>query len=127
MSTIEPSAGATSATSGSKILDDNDEEEEQKDVETKQVQLHLKEFATKFKPQNMLLSVNPILLNNENEAINEAKLQKLREQMEDPANYLNMTLDLTIKDDIKDKVYKIKNNICKALLSEDISIKTEIR
>lgn len=75
----------------------------------------------------MMLAVNPILLNSEDEKVNDAKLLKLREQMEDPANKLNIDDELRIKDDIKDQIYKIKKNICNAIIEEDKSINLEIR
>lgn len=75
----------------------------------------------------MMLAVNPILLNSEDEKVNDAKLLKLREQMEDPANKLNINDELRIKDDIKDQIYKIKKNICNAIIEEDKSINLEIR
>jgi len=74
-----------------------------------------------------MLAVNPILLNSEDEKVNDAKLLKLREQMEDPANKLNIDDELRIKDDIKDQIYKIKKNICNAIIEEDKSINLEIR
>ena len=75
----------------------------------------------------MMLGVNPILLNSEDQKVNDAKLLKLREQMEDPANKLNIDDELRIKDDIKDQIYKIKKNICNAIIEEDKSINLEIR
>ena len=75
----------------------------------------------------MMLAVNPILLNSEDQKVNDAKLLKLREQMEDPANKLNIDDELRIKDDIKDQIYKIKKNICNAIIEEDKSINLEIR
>ena len=47
--------------------------------------------------------------------------------MEDPANKLNINDELRIKDDIKDQIYKIKKNICNAIIEEDKSINLEIR
>lgn len=47
--------------------------------------------------------------------------------MEDPANKLNIDDELRIKDDIKDQIYKIKKNICNAIIEEDKSINLEIR
>jgi CRISPR/Cas system type I-B associated protein Csh2 (Cas7 group RAMP superfamily) len=59
--------------------------------------------------------------------VNETKLQKLREQMEDPANKLDITDDLRIKGDVKDQIYEIKKGICEALIKEDFEINKEIR
>ena len=47
--------------------------------------------------------------------------------MEDPANKLDISEDLLIQGDIKDKIYKIKKNICNALLEEEKSINKEIK
>jgi hypothetical protein len=59
--------------------------------------------------------------------LNDAMLQKLREQMEDPANKLDITDDLRIKGDVKDQIHEIKKNICEALIKEDKEINKEIR
>jgi hypothetical protein len=47
--------------------------------------------------------------------------------MEDPANQLKITDELLIKDDIKDKILKLKKSICDSILVEDHAINTEIR
>ena len=47
--------------------------------------------------------------------------------MEDPANKLNMTQNLTIEGDVKEQVYKLKKKICEDLIREEISINKEIR
>ena len=47
--------------------------------------------------------------------------------MEDPANKLNIDRELRIKGDNKEQIYKIKDDICRALIAEDKVIIKEIR
>ena len=46
--------------------------------------------------QNMLLDLNPILMNDMDNKVNEEKLYKLRNFMEDPANQLKINSDMEI-------------------------------
>ena len=54
-------------------------------TEEKMVQKTMEEFGDLPK-QNMLLNLNPIMMNVPDKKINEEKLYKLRNYMEDPAN-----------------------------------------
>jgi len=58
--------------------------------------------------------------------VNEEKLFKLRNFMEDPSNQLKISPELRIEGDNRDQIYEIKNNICKAILLEDKAINVEI-
>ena len=51
----------------------------------------------------------------------------LRNNMEDPANKLNISPNLTIVGDIRAQIYGIKNKICKSILAEDKCIMKEIK
>ena len=49
--------------------------------------------------QNMLLDLNPILMNDTNKKVNEERLYKLRNFMEDPANQLKISPEMKIVGD----------------------------
>ena len=49
----------------------------------------------------MLLDLNPILMNDKDKKVNEENLYKLRNYMEDPANQLKISPEMTIVGDNK--------------------------
>ena len=59
----------------------------------------------------MLLDLNPIIMADEDNQ-NEEKLYKLRNNMEDPANQLKISSELTIQGDNRAQIYDLKNQIC---------------
>lgn len=75
----------------------------------------------------MLLNLNPILMNDASKKVNEERLYKLRNLMEDPANQLNISPDLTIQGDNKAQIINLMHSICQSILNEDKSIKAEIK
>ena len=66
----------------------------------------------------MVLNLNPILLNEDmkdaakQDAWVKGKIFKLRQIMEDPANKLEMDIDLRIVGDVKFKIIEMKESIC---------------
>jgi hypothetical protein len=68
----------------------------------------LREFGYKPK-QNMLLNLNPILINDEDA---DEQLYKLRNYMEDPSNKLEISSEMTIMGDNKDQILDLVNSIC---------------
>ena len=77
--------------------------------------------------QNMLLDLNPILMNIPDKKVNEEKLYKLRNYMEDPANQLKISPEMTIMGDNRAQIIGLMNSICQSILAEDKSIKLEIK
>ena len=79
----------------------------------------------------MVVDLNPILLyyKSNEEDLSEEKFYKWRQIFEDPANKLNIGRDLRIdkNDTNKDHIFKIKENICQALLDEEVAINSEIQ
>jgi hypothetical protein len=85
----------------------------------------LQEFGNMPK-QNMLLNLNPIMMNNRGIS-NEEKLYKLRNYMEDPSNKLDISPELTVRGDVKAQIDELVNSICQSILDEDKAIKLEIK
>jgi hypothetical protein len=77
--------------------------------------------------QNMLLDLNPILMNDADNKNNEEKLYKLRNNMEDPANQLKISPEMTIVGDNRAQIIGLTHSICESILEEDKSIKLEIK
>ena len=102
----------------SKIKSDTVEEVEQ--------QKTISEFGAMPK-QNMLLDLNPILMNDADNKNNEEKLYKLRNYMEDPANQLKISPEMTIVGDNRAQIIGLMHSICESILEEDKSIKLEIK
>ena len=94
--------------------------------EQKQPQKSLQEFGAMPK-QNMLLDLNPILMNNPDRKKNEERLYKLRNFMEDPANQLKLDHDLRITTDNQAYIQNLQTQICDSIIAEDHAIKMEIK
>jgi hypothetical protein len=62
--------------------------------------------------QNMLLDLNPILMNDTNKKVNEERLYKLRNFMEDPANQLKISPEMKIVGDNRAQILNLMNSIC---------------
>jgi len=77
--------------------------------------------------QNMLLDLNPILMNDADNKINEEKLYKLRNYMEDTANQLKISPEMKIVGDNRAQIIGLMHSICESILAEDKSIKLEIK
>ena len=62
----------------------------------------------------MLLDLNPILMNDMDNKVNEEKLYKLRNFMEDPANQLKINSDMEIDQscDNRAQIIQLMNMIC---------------
>ena len=62
----------------------------------------------------MLLDLNPILMNDMDNKVNEEKLYKLRNFMEDPANQLKINSDMEIDQscDNRAQIIQPMNMIC---------------
>ena len=62
-----------------------------------------------------------------NEKSKNEQIFKLKENMENPENHLDIDSNLTVVGDDKDKVIDIKERVCLGLAEEEESIKEELR